>query len=148
MKVHFLVGVFALFFVCCAVAYVALAPGKESAPTYPGEAVSGEPAKAENGVMYHDIKVGTGPTIPNASTTFRAKYAGYLLNGTKFDSNDNASFTLGRLIKGWSDGMKDMKVGGKRKLIIPAARAYGNDPQPNIPAGSTLVFDIELLGIQ
>jgi FKBP-type peptidyl-prolyl cis-trans isomerase len=149
MKLHLIVGIFALFFICCVVAYVAVAPPSASAEKqYPGEPVTGEPTQAANGVKYYEMKVGTGATIPGPSTKFHAKYAGYLKDGTRFDGNDDYETSLDSLIPGWTDGLKGVKVGGKRKLIIPPGRGYGLNPRDKIPAGSTLIFDIELLSVK
>jgi hypothetical protein len=149
MKLHLLVGIFALLFIVGAVVYVAVAPPPPAAEIkYPGEPISGEPIETATGVKYYEMTVGTGEAIPSETSTVRVKYAGYLMNGTKFDGNDSMSFVFNQVIKGWPDGMKDMKVGSKRKLIIPPERAYGFQRHGNIPAGSTLVFDVELLGIE
>jgi peptidylprolyl isomerase len=100
-----------------------------------------------------DIKEGMGDTAqPNATIT--AHYTGALVSdGTIFQSShdfgDPISFGLSQVIKGWTDGVPGMKVGGTRRLIIPAAEAYGSSsPSPNIPPNSDLVFDIELVGIK
>lgn len=100
-----------------------------------------------------DLKEGTGQEVkPGATIT--AHYTGALANnGTIFQSSHDlgqaATFSLSGVIKGWTDGVPGMKVGGKRRLIIPAALAYGaQSPAVNIPANSDLVFDIELVAIQ
>jgi FKBP-type peptidyl-prolyl cis-trans isomerase len=100
-----------------------------------------------------DREVGTGPEVqPGATVTVH--YTGALCkNGIIFQSShdfgDPISFPLSGVIAGWTEGVPGMKVGGTRRLIIPAAQAYGAaSPSPNIPANSDLVFDIELIAIR
>lgn len=99
-----------------------------------------------------DVVPGTGAEVP-AGATITAHYTGALVaDGTIFQSSHDfgnpISFGLNQVIKGWTDGVPGMKVGGKRRLIIPAEQAYGvHSPAPNIPANSDLVFDIELVDI-
>lgn len=100
-----------------------------------------------------DLEVGTGEEVqPGATIT--AHYTGALCkNGVIFQSSHDfgkpITFGLNQVIKGWTDGVPGMKVGGWRRLIIPAEQAYGaSSPAPNIPANSDLVFDIELVSIQ
>ena len=99
-----------------------------------------------------DLKVGTGDVVaPGATIT--AHYTGALMqNGTIFQSSHDfgspATFGLDQVIAGWTKGVPGMKVGGIRRLIIPAELAYGGQsPAPNIPSHSNLVFDIELVSI-
>ena len=84
-----------------------------------------------------------------------AAFAGWLKNGTKFDSSHDRGQPLefpvgrGRVIKGWDEGVGTMKVGGKRKLIIPAHLGYGNRGAGGvIPPGATLIFEVELVGVK
>ncbi|HEX6184501.1 MAG TPA: FKBP-type peptidyl-prolyl cis-trans isomerase [Pyrinomonadaceae bacterium] len=106
-----------------------------------------------SGLKYTDLVVGTGPS-PQQGQTAVVHYTGTLTDGTKFDSSRDKgqpySFTLGRgeVIKGWDEGVATMKVGGRRKLIVPPALGYGPRARPGIPANSTLVFDVELLGVR
>ena len=99
-----------------------------------------------------DIEVGTGEEVP-AGATITAHYTGALVkNGIIFQSSHDfgkaISFGLDQVIKGWTQGVPGMKVGGMRRLIIPAEMAYGaSSPASNIPANSDLVFDIELEAI-
>lgn len=99
-----------------------------------------------------DISEGTGETVP-AGATITAHYTGALVkDGTIFQSShdfgDAITFGLGQVISGWTNGVPGMKVGGVRRLVIPADQAYGAaSPSPNIPANSDLVFDIELVAI-
>jgi len=99
-----------------------------------------------------DVKIGTGP-LAKAGDTVSVNYRGTLLNGKMFDeSYGKAPFEFplgaGRVIKGWDKGVAGMKVGGKRKLTIPGALAYG--PQGSgetIPPNATLKFDVDLLSV-
>jgi FKBP-type peptidyl-prolyl cis-trans isomerase len=102
-----------------------------------------------------DEVIGTGAEAKTGDTV-TVNYVGMLPDGTVFDASANHgttgfSFPLGagQVIKGWDQGVVGMKVGGKRRLIIPANLAYGNQsPGAGIPANATLVFDIELLGVK
>lgn len=100
-----------------------------------------------------DIQVGTGAEAV-AGKKVSVHYVGTLTDGTKFDSSRDRGqpfdFPLGagRVIKGWDQGVAGMKVGGKRKLVIPPELAYGSKGFPGlIPPNSTLVFEVELLGV-
>lgn len=100
-----------------------------------------------------DLQEGTGEEV-KAGATIKAHYTGAVAaDGTIFqsshDSGDAVEFGLNGVIKGWTDGVPGMKVGGKRRLLIPAAQAYGANPPSNsgIPANADLVFDIELVSI-
>ena len=99
-----------------------------------------------------DVEVGTGEEVrPGATIT--AHYTGALVkNGIIFQSShdfgDAITFGLNQVIKGWTNGVPGMKVGGTRRLVIPAEQAYGSSsPASNIPANSDLVFDIDLVAI-
>ncbi|MDH5490695.1 MAG: FKBP-type peptidyl-prolyl cis-trans isomerase [Myxococcales bacterium] len=101
-----------------------------------------------------DLVVGDGPEAKTGSKV-SVHYTGTLTDGSKFDSSldrgDPFSFPLGggRVIRGWDEGVVGMKVGGKRKLVIPPEMAYGDRGfPPIIPPGSTLIFEIELLEIR
>ena len=100
-----------------------------------------------------DVETGTGEEVqPNATIT--AHYTGALCkNGiifqSSYDFGDPVTFGLNEVVKGWTHGVPGMKVGGVRRLIIPAEMAYGEaSPAPNIPANSDLVFDITLIAIR
>lgn len=106
-----------------------------------------------SGLKYQVLKQGAGSVSPKATDTVKVHYHGTLLNGTVFDSSvergEPASFPLNRVIPGWTEGVQLMKVGDKFKFEIPPNLAYGQaSPSPTIPANSTLVFEVELLGIQ
>lgn len=101
-----------------------------------------------------DIKVGTGEAVVSGETVV-INYQGNLEDGTEFDSSykRNKPFEtqigVGRVIKGWDDGVVGMKVGGKRKLTIPYTMAYGEQGIPgSIPPKATLIFTLELLEIK
>lgn len=97
-----------------------------------------------------DLQEGSGEVVPRGATV-TAHYTGALAkDGTIFQSSLDMGkpvpFSLDGVIKGWTEGVPGMKVGGKRRLVIPAEQAYGSQsPSPNIPANSDLVFDIELV---
>jgi FKBP-type peptidyl-prolyl cis-trans isomerase FkpA len=107
------------------------------------------------GLKVEDMAVGAGAEAI-AGKTVSVHYTGWLTDGKKFDSSyDHGgpfSFLLGaqQVIKGWDEGVAGMKVGGKRKLTIPPALAYGSRDVGNglIPANSTLIFEVELLAVQ
>jgi FKBP-type peptidyl-prolyl cis-trans isomerase FklB len=106
-----------------------------------------------SGLKYMVLKKGTGTVSPKATDTVTVHYTGTLLNGTVFDSSVQrgmpATFPLNRVIPGWTEGLQLMHVGDKFKFEIPANLAYGErSPSPLIPPNSTLVFEVELLGIQ
>jgi FKBP-type peptidyl-prolyl cis-trans isomerase len=111
-----------------------------------------EPKAAVTELESIDLVAGTGDEVkPGATIT--AHYTGALVvDGTIFqsskDSGRPATFGLSQVIAGWTQGVPGMKVGGTRRLIIPAVSAYGSSsPAANIPANSDLVFDIELVAI-
>ena len=111
--------------------------------------------KMENGLQIEDLKVGTGDEA-KAGDTISVNYSGSLENGTVFDASAKhggpATFQIGvgQLIKGWDIGIPGMKVGGKRKLIVPPSLGYGSQDVGNglIPPNSTLTFEVELLVVQ
>lgn len=99
-----------------------------------------------------DSIVGTGEEVKSGDTVV-IHYLGTLENGKKFDSSYDrgepfiTEIGIGRVIKGWDEGVPGMKVGGKRKLVIPPDMAYGDRDLGEIPPNSVLLFDVELVGI-
>ncbi|OJV92685.1 MAG: peptidylprolyl isomerase [Chloroflexi bacterium 54-19] len=117
--------------------------------------VTGTTVSTNSGLQYIDTKVGDGAEAKSGQTV-SVNYTGYLAaDGTKFDSSLDRGqpfpFPLGtgKVIKGWDEGVAGMKVGGKRRLIVPPNLGYGAGGYPPvIPANATLVFDVELLSVQ
>lgn len=125
---------------------------KESGKAFIEKFVKDEGAtKTESGLAYKVIKEGTGAS-PAANDIVEVHYHGTLADGTVFDSSvergKTIEFPLDRVIKGWTEGLQTMKVGGKTKFVIPADLAYGDaGAPPKIPGGATLVFEVELFKV-
>ncbi len=107
-----------------------------------------------SGLKYEDIQAGTGASAQGGQKA-KVHYTGWLKSGQKFDSsvdrNDPFEFTLGagQVIKGWDEGVAGMKIGGKRRLTIPANLAYGPSGAGGvIPPNAELIFEVELLGLR
>jgi ketosteroid isomerase-like protein len=116
--------------------------------------VVGEEITTPSGLKYVDLVIGAGES-PKPGQIVTVHYTGTLENGNKFDSSVdrgqpfNFPIGTGRVIRGWDEGVMTMKVGGKRKLIIPSELAYGPSGRPPvIPPNSTLIFEVELLGVK
>ena len=110
--------------------------------------------RTASGLQYQDLAVGDGIEAA-AGNAVTVHYTGWLVDGSKFDSSVDSgqpfSFTLGagEVITGWDEGVAGMRVGGKRKLVIPPGLGYGAAGYPPvIPRNATLVFDVELLEVQ
>ena len=108
--------------------------------------------KTPSGLVYKIIQQGKGPK-PSSTDIVEVHYTGTLIDGTTFDSSRKrdkpTSFPLNRVIKGWTEGIQLISKGGKVKLVIPSDLAYGDSGSPpRIPAGATLIFDVELLAIK
>jgi peptidylprolyl isomerase len=105
----------------------------------------------DSGLQYQVLAKGNGSVHPSAKDTVKVHYHGTLLDGSVFDSSvtrgEPISFGLHQVIKGWTEGLQLMVVGDKFRLFIPSHLAYGNRSAGSIQPGSTLIFDVELLGI-
>ena len=101
--------------------------------------------------QYKVITEGTG-AMPKSNDTVTVNYRGTLINGKEFDSSykrgQPGKFAVNRVVRGWSEALQMMKVGSKWELYIPSALAYGDNGTPSIEPGSTLIFEVELLGIE
>ncbi len=114
----------------------------------PGAPITGIPEQMRGGMKMYDLEVGPGSEATEGKMV-KVKYTGWLTDGTQFDSG-TYSFGLGagQVVKGWDVGIAGMKVGGKRKLVIPPDMGYGAQGYPGaIPPNATLVFDTELLEV-
>ena len=129
-----------------AVLFIALGSGGS------GGSKAGE-VTSPSGLRYIDEVVGTGES-PKPGQNVTVHYTGTLENGTKFDSSFDSgkpyTFRIGtgKVIKGWDEGIMTMKVGGKRRLIVPPSLGYGDAGfPPKIPPDATLLFEVELVGV-
>ncbi len=107
--------------------------------------------KTASGAIVKTLKEGSGPS-PSATDKVKVHYHGTLVDGTVFDSSirrgQPVTFPLGNVIKCWTEGVQQMKVGGKSRLVCPAGIAYGERGSPPIiRPGATLIFVVDLLGI-
>ena len=108
--------------------------------------------KSATTTQFVDVSVGTGASVA-AGSVATVQYRGWLTSGVEFDESyarkQAFSFTEGahRVIAGWEEGLYGMKVGGTRRLIIPASLGYGNQASGSIPANSMLIFDVELVSV-
>jgi len=136
-----------------AVLAVVLAACTQSQSPAGGGSGGGQEVTTPSGLKYTDTKVGTGAEA-KAGQTVSVHYTGTLTDGKKFDSSKdrgqpfNFPLGAGRVIKGWDEGVAGMKVGGKRKLFIPAKVGYGEEGAgDDIPPNADLVFEVELLDV-
>jgi FKBP-type peptidyl-prolyl cis-trans isomerase FkpA len=144
-------------FACCAL-FVALAfAGPLAGAQKPDAGTAETPARevvTPSGLRYMDLKVGEG-TEAGEGKTVEVHYIGWLEDGKKFDSSQDPShpftFRIGidEVIKGWHEGIAGMKVGGKRRLVIPPDLGYGKQGAGGvIPPNATLVFEVELVNVR
>ena len=107
--------------------------------------------ESTTGLRYEIVKPGDGP-FPKPTDTVKVNYTGTLIDGTIFDSSAKtgqpAEFPLNGVIAGWTEGLQKVNKGGKIKLYVPAALAYGDEGRPGIPPGATLIFEVELLEVK
>lgn len=110
--------------------------------------------RTNSGLYHQTLEPGTGPKVESGDNV-EVHYTGTFLDGTKFDSSfdRNKTFVVepvgaGRVIKGWDEGLKLMRVGEKARLYIPSHLGYGRYPQGGIPPNAVLIFDIEVISIK
>lgn len=113
---------------------------------------TGDTVTTDEGARYIDIRTGSGEPAARGRVA-EVNYSGYLTDGTRFDTSCAASRTVlqvgigaGQVIPGFEIGITGMRPGGVRRVIFPPELGYGANPQGSIPANSTLIFDIELIG--
>ena len=163
MKLKLLVATYSL--VLCLIVLTSACAKKEDSPVSntpaqapatasPAAAATPQPGATVTELKIEETKVGTGGEAV-AGKSVSVHYTGWLTDGTKFDSSKDRgqpfSFQLGsgQVIKGWDQGVAGMKVGGVRKLTIPASLGYGaRGASGVIPPNATLVFEVELLGVE
>ena len=120
-------------------------------PFPPGDPLTGEWTETRSGLKYYDLRVGDGAMPSGPRSTVKVHYTGWFANGTEFDSSfrrgEPTQFRLNQVIAGWTEGVGSMRVGGKRKLLVPFDLGYGVAGRGSIPGRATLVFDVELLGV-
>jgi peptidylprolyl isomerase len=138
----------------CTLAIPAVTPVAEPQPIAAPADVAAPPADATctaSGLTYKVLAAGTGTVHPGPTATVEVHYSGWTTDGKLFDSSrlrsETATFPLNRVIPGWTEGVQTMVVGEQKRFWIPAALAYGDNPQGGRPAG-VLVFDVELIAIK
>jgi FKBP-type peptidyl-prolyl cis-trans isomerase len=105
--------------------------------------------RTSSGVYYRDILVGGGAVVPTASSVVVTNnYEGYLRNGTRFDEGSfNFTTGIGQVVAGYDEGVRGMRVGGQRQIIIPPALGYGSQRNGSIPGNSILVFFVTVTAV-
>ncbi len=148
-----LLGAAALLSACGSESTAPNIPSNPAVETYAsplGVTIASMTKRSDN-LYVQDLVIGTGAEAI-AGDSISVAYSGFLINGSRFDTSVGRGpfefkLGLGRVIPGWDQGLAGMKVGGKRKLVIGSEFGYRNQRQGPIPANSTLVFDVELLGV-
>jgi peptidylprolyl isomerase len=124
----------------------------EKGPNAPEDVSDSDYTETESGLKIYDLEEGTGDAVQQGQAV-RVHYTGWLEDGTKFDSSYDRGepfevvVGIGQVIPGWDEGLTGMKEGGRRQLVIPPELAYGEQGSGSIPPNATLIFDIELIGI-
>jgi FKBP-type peptidyl-prolyl cis-trans isomerase len=124
-----------------------------AAPALPGAPGTGKVHKLASGLQYDDLLVGSGK-MAEPGMNVSIHYTGWLLDGTKFDSSVDRGEPLkfqiagGQMIAGFDEGVRGMRIGGKRKIRVPWAMAYGAEGRGPIPPKADLVFDLELIDVK
>ncbi len=117
----------------------------------PGAPPVGDVVTTASGLQFYDLVPGTGAEPAGKRTGVTVNYTGWLEDGSEFENSAKkggpAEYRLDKMIAGWAEGVGSMKVGGKRKLIIPPKLAWGARGRPGIPGGATVIFDVELLAV-
>ena len=108
-------------------------------------------ASTASGLQYKVLNAGTGSSHPKATDRVKVHYHGTLIDGTVFDSSvdrgEPITFGLNQVVPGWTEGLQLMVEGEKTRFFIPSSLAYGKRAAGSIQPGSTLIFDVELIGI-
>ena len=126
---------------------------KAPEPRFPTEIDEGDFVVTDSGLKYYDLVEGDGDS-PETGQMVTVHYSGWLEDGTMFDSSVDRgepfpfAIGTGSVISGWDEGVASMKVGGVRQLVIPSDLAYGDNGSGPIPPGATLIFEVELLGLE
>jgi peptidylprolyl isomerase len=153
-----ILGISVLIFILINLASLNLSPNSSnssSSSTSSSSSISSSASTSSSAQLKTTIlKEGTGDRVVKNGDTVSINYLGTLENGTKFDSSYDrgqpfsTQIGVGQVIKGWDLGVVGMKVGEKKKLVIPPSLGYGAQAVSTIPANSTLIFEVELMGIK
>ena len=125
---------------------------RKDTPRFPGDPVSGQWTELPSGLKYYELKLGDGPSPTSPKNAVAITYAAWLTDGTPVDNSSDHGESLvispSKLVVGLDEGLRTMKVGGKRKLLLPYDLAYGvGGKPPTVPPKATLIIDVELVGL-